>query len=49
MKNPQALQSLSGPIIEEKVVDYILTQVKVTDVPTSFEKLRELVLESNKE
>ncbi len=48
-KNPQALQSLGGPIIEEKVVDYILTQVKVSDVVNDFEKLRELVLENNKD
>jgi trigger factor len=48
-KNPQALQNLSGPVIEEKVVDKIFEMVKISDVETTFDKLRELVLENNKE
>jgi len=47
-KNPQAIQNLKGPIIEEKVVDFILTKTSVSEEPTSLEKLRDLVLESNK-
>jgi len=30
-KNPQAADSLRGPIYEEKVVDYVLELAKVTD------------------
>ena len=30
-KNPQAAESLRGPIFEEKVVDYILELAQVTD------------------
>lgn len=48
-KNPQAIQALSGPIIEDKVVSYILTQVKTTEENKSLKELRELVLENNKE
>ena len=31
-KNPQAMQQISGPIFEDKVVDFILEMAKVTDV-----------------
>lgn len=31
-KNPQALESLRAPVFEEKVVDFILGKVKVTEV-----------------
>lgn len=48
-KNPQAMANLSGPVIEEKVVDYILSQAKITEVSKSFEELRQLVLENNNE
>ena len=48
-KNPQAMSNLSGPVIEEKVVDHILTKVKTSDTPKSFDDLREAVLENNKE
>ncbi len=48
-KNPQAFNSLSGPIIEEKVVDFILTKVKKKEDKKSLEELRALVLENNKD
>ena len=38
-KNPQAVASLRAPIFEDKVVDYLLELVNVTDVPVSKEDL----------
>ncbi len=38
-KNAQALESLRAPIFEEKVVDFIFTQAKVTDETVSVEEL----------
>jgi trigger factor len=38
-KNQQALAELRAPIFEEKVVDYILAQAKVTDVAVSKDEL----------
>jgi trigger factor len=38
-KNPQAAQQLSGPIFEEKVVDYILELSTVTEKTVSVEEL----------
>jgi trigger factor len=38
-KNPQALASLRAPLYEEKVVDYILTQVKLNEKQVSKEDL----------
>jgi trigger factor len=38
-KNPQATDSLRGPIYEEKVVDYVLELAKVTDKPVTPEEL----------
>ncbi|MGZ5998003.1 MAG: trigger factor, partial [Rhizomicrobium sp.] len=40
-KNPEALAALRAPIFEEKVVDYLLELVNVTDKPTAAEKLME--------
>ena len=37
--NPDAVASLRAPIFEEKVVDYLLELVKVTDKPVSREEL----------
>lgn len=39
-KNPQALDGLRAPIFEEKVVDYILGQAKVTEKEVSAADLR---------
>ncbi len=38
-KNPQALAEVRAPIFEEKVVDHILGQVKITEVPVTKEAL----------
>ena len=38
-KNPQAMQQLSGPIFEDKVVDFILEMAKVTETETTAEEL----------
>jgi trigger factor len=38
-KNPQAAESLRGPIFEEKVVDFVLELAKVADVIVSPEEL----------
>lgn len=38
-KNPQATDSLRGPIFEEKVVDYVLELAKVTDAMVTPEEL----------
>src|SRR3712207_2310269 len=38
-KNPQALAEIRAPLFEEKVVDHILSQVKVSDEPVSKEAL----------
>ncbi len=39
-KNPQAAESLRGPIFEDKVVDYILDQAKVEERTVTPEELR---------
>jgi trigger factor len=38
-QNPQAVASLRAPIYEDKVVDYLLELVQVTDKPVSKEEL----------
>ena len=38
-KNPQGLDELRGPILEEKAVDWVLGQVKRKQVPTTIEAL----------
>ncbi len=38
-KNPQAVESLRGPIFEEKVVDYIVELAKVEDKAVTVEEL----------
>lgn len=37
--NPQAVESLRAPVFEDKVVDFILEQVKVTETPVTAEEL----------
>jgi trigger factor len=39
-KNPQAAESLRGPIFEEKVIDFVLELAKVTESVVSVEELR---------
>jgi trigger factor len=41
-KNPQAMQQISGPIFEDKVIDFILEMAKVTDVKTDTETLYQI-------
>ena len=38
-KNPEAMQSLMGPIIEDKVTDFILEMAKITDKPATIDDL----------
>ena len=38
-KNPQAAESLRGPLLEEKVVDFVLELAKVTDSVVTVEEL----------
>lgn len=38
-KNPEAMQSLMGPILEDKVADFILEMAKVTDKPATLDEL----------
>lgn len=48
-KNPQAANALSGPIVEEKVVDIILGKVKTKESKIALEDLRKLVVENDKD
>ncbi len=38
-KNPDAMQSLIGPIIEDKVADFILEMAKIKDIPATLDEL----------
>ncbi|MHB1206653.1 MAG: trigger factor [Rhodospirillaceae bacterium] len=38
-RNPQALETLRAPLFEDKVVDFILAQAKITDQPASIEEV----------
>ena len=42
-KNPQALQQIRAPLFEEKVVDYILEQAKLTEKPVSKDELQKAI------
>ena len=42
-KNPEALAEIRAPLLEEKVVDHVMTKVTVTDKPVSKEELRQAV------
>ncbi|HLH11910.1 MAG TPA: trigger factor [Methylovirgula sp.] len=48
-KNPELMNEIRGPIFEEKVVDHILTQTKLTDRHVSKDELRQAVEASEKE
>ena len=43
--NPKAMESLSAPIYEEKVVDFILEQATITDKKTTMEELIKVMAE----
>jgi trigger factor len=38
-RTPQAIETLRAPIFEDKVVDYIISQAKVTDQPATIEEV----------
>jgi len=38
-KNPEAAQQLAGPLLEDKVIDYIVELAKVTDFETNMDAL----------
>ncbi len=38
-RNPQAMETLRAPLFEDKVVDFILGQAKITDQPASIEEV----------
>jgi trigger factor len=38
-RNPQAIETLRAPLFEDKVVDFILGQAKITDQPASIEEV----------
>lgn len=38
-RNPQALETLRAPLFEDKVVDFILAQAKITDQPALIEEI----------
>ena len=40
MKNPAQLDNLRGPLLEEKVVDFIMEKASITDKETTLEDLR---------
>jgi trigger factor len=40
-KNPQAIESIRGPIFEEKVVDYVLELAQVEDQAATLDELQE--------
>jgi trigger factor len=39
-QSPQHLDELRGPLLEEKAVDYVMGQAKITDKPTTLEELK---------
>ena len=42
-KNPQALQQIRAPLFEDRVVDHILEQVKLTEKPVSKDELQKAI------
>ena len=42
-KNPELMSEIRGPILEEKVVNHVMAQAKVTDRHVSKEELRQAV------
>ena len=37
--NPQALEQISAPVFEDKIIDFVLEMAKVTDKPATMEEL----------
>lgn len=40
-KNPKAIEELAGPLLEEKVVDFMLNKIKITSKKTTMKQLLE--------
>ena len=47
--NPQMLQMMRGPILEEKVVDLILEKINLDEQPKSTEEIRKIISQKAKE
>ncbi len=45
--NPQRLDEIRGPLLEEKAVDYLLSKITVKDQPTTVEELRKRAWEDD--
>ena len=45
-KNPSSVESIRGPIFEQKILDHILSQVKLVDEKIDFKKFEKLQLET---
>ena len=39
LKNPKAVEALRAPVMEEKLIDYVLTKVKISEKKVSVEEL----------
>ena len=48
-KNPQVLESLRGPMLEEKVVDFILKRVKTNEMTKTSKEIKEIIEQKSKE
>ncbi|WP_370930964.1 trigger factor [Bartonella sp. DGB1] len=46
--NPQMIDMLKAPVFEEKVIDHLLSQIKVTDKVVSKEELMQLSMDNDK-
>jgi trigger factor len=46
-KNPQYIEALKGPILEEKVVDLIQTKIKISEEKVTLDQLQKLANEVN--
>ncbi len=45
--NPQALEQISAPVFEDKIIDFVLEMAKVTDKPATMEELVEALQADN--
>ena len=45
-KNPSSVESIRGPIFEQKILDHILSKVKLIDEKIDFKKFEKLQLET---
>jgi trigger factor len=47
--NPEAIEQLKAPILEEKVIDHVLEKAKVTEKPVSFDALKKMIEKRDEE